>query len=79
MSRKMSGIIFIDHPPILTDKQIEVISEIFRNVGTIIFAATIVPFLIGSVDSPTPPVVAFALIYTFLLFVSSVMFVRNIL
>ncbi len=78
MARKLSGVIFIDKAPFLTDPQIAVISEILRNSALIILGAEILPYLFGTVDKPTTAIVVLGSVLTFLLFIISILLVRNI-
>ncbi len=75
---KKSGRIFHYRPPILTDPQLAVISEILRSTGLIIFGAEIIPFVFGEVDKPNWIIVVLALGLTSILYVTSILIVHNI-
>ncbi|KKR94127.1 MAG: hypothetical protein UU81_C0008G0014 [Microgenomates group bacterium GW2011_GWC1_41_8] len=77
MKYKRTGVIFIDKPPILTEPQISVLSEIIRNIGFILSGSTVVPFLFDYVDKPTTFIVVLALLTILISFATSLILIRN--
>ena len=78
MPPKRSGIIFIDKPPILTDSQLSVVSEILRNIGLLIFGSVIIPYFFENVDKPSISVVLLSLLFVIALFSFSITIVRSV-
>ena len=77
MFGKRTGIVFIDKPPLLTDSQVVVVSEILRNIALLLFGSIILPFVLADVDKPTLFIVGLALTATFVLYAISIIIVRN--
>ena len=77
MFGKRTGIVFIDKPPLLTDSQVVVVSEILRNIALLLFGSIILPFVLADVDKPTLFIVGLALTAPFVLYAISIIIVRN--
>jgi hypothetical protein len=76
---KKSVVVFRYHPPLLTDAQLFVISEIFRETGLIIFATQIAPYIFGSqVDKQNWIMLVLAVILISCCYAGSIFIVRGV-
>jgi len=45
-------LILLDRSPLLTESQLDKLSDVFINVGTLFFGSTVVPYFVPGLDKP---------------------------
>ena len=75
---KTSGIIFIDKPPLLTDAQLNRLSEICIVIGEVFFASAVITPLVAGIDDSKFPVVLSGVVLSVFSWIVSILLVRKL-